>query len=128
MISRSEAEQVHNILIRQFGGGKGIRDLGALESALSRPFQKFDNRDLYESIIDKAAALIESIITNRPFVDGNKRTGYVLMRLFLNKNGIDINAKQEEKYNFVIKIAAGKSNFNDIVHWLKHYTNKTNGG
>ena len=128
MISRSEAEQVHNILIRQFGGGKGIRDLGALESALSRPFQKFDNRDLYESAIDKAAALIESIITNHPFVDGNKRTGYVLMRLFLNKNGIDISATQEEKYNFVIKIAAGKSNFNDIVYWLKHFTTKTNGG
>ena len=128
MISRYEAEQVHNILIQQFGGGKGIRDLGALESALSRPFQKFDNRDLYESIIDKAAALIESIITNRPFVDGNKRTGYVLMRLFLNKNGIDISATQEEKYNFVIKIAAGKSNFNDIVYWLKHFTTKTNGG
>ena len=128
MISRSEAEQVHNILIQQFGGGKGIRDLGALESALSRPFQKFDNRDLYESTIDKAAALIESIITNHPFVDGNKRTGYVIMRLFLNNNGIDINATQEEKYNFVIQIAAGKSNFNDIVYWLKHFTNKTNGG
>ena len=128
MISRSEAEQVHNILIQQFGGGKGIRDLGALESALSRPFQKFDNRDLYESTIDKAAALIESIITNHPFVDGNKRTGYVLMRLFLNNNGIDINATQEEKYNFVIKIASGKSNFNDIVYWLKNYTTKINGG
>ena len=100
MISLSQAEQIHNILIQQFGGSRGIRDLGALESALSRPFQSFENRDLYESKIDKAAALIESIITNHPFVDGNKRTGYVLMRLFLNETELILT--QPRKKNTIL--------------------------
>lgn len=128
MISLSKAKEIHNILIKEFGGSKGIRDLDALDSALSRPFQKFEDRDLYDSKIDKAAALIESIIANHPFVDGNKRTGYVLMRLFLIENGIDIFATQEEKFNFVIKIASGKSNFKDIVFWLQHFTKKAKTG
>jgi death on curing protein len=77
MISIKEAEQIHKILIDTFGGAHGIRDLSALESALSRPFQTFDDKELYPTAIDKAAALAESILNNHPFVDGNKRTGYV---------------------------------------------------
>ena len=81
MIKLSEALQIHNILIEKFGGSKGVRDEGALKSAISRPYQTFDGNDLYASIVQKAASLIESILVNHPFVDGNKRTGYVLMRL-----------------------------------------------
>ncbi|MGZ5255856.1 MAG: type II toxin-antitoxin system death-on-curing family toxin [Flavitalea sp.] len=67
-----------------------IRDRNGLISALSRPFQSFQGKDLYTSPVQKAAALIESILTNHPFVDGNKRTGYVLMRLLLFKLWIRI--------------------------------------
>ena len=108
MISVSEAILIQDILIEKFGGTRGIRDRGLLESALSRPFQTFDNKDLYPSVIKKAAALIESILINHPFIDGNKRIGYVLMRLFLIDNGLDIFANQDDKYDFVELIEAAK--------------------
>jgi death on curing protein len=128
MISLTQAEQVHKILVEQFGGTSGIRDIEALASALSRPFQTFEGREFYPTAIQKAASLLESVLSNHPFVDGNKRTGYVLMRLLLISYGFDIKATQEEKYNFVIKIASGKSNFNDIINWLEHFTVKLNAG
>jgi death on curing protein len=61
MINIQDAIHVHEVLIDKFGGAKGVRDLPLLESALSRPFQTFGQKDLYSSPIDKAAALIESI-------------------------------------------------------------------
>src|SRR6476620_3058720 len=92
MISLSEVEQIHKILIDQFGGSHGIRDNGTLSSAISRPFSTFDGKELYTTAIQKASALIESILINHPFVDGNKRTGYVLMRILLIEYGLDITA------------------------------------
>ncbi len=125
MISITEVEEIHKVLIEKFGGSLGIRDKTGLESALARPLQTFDSRELYPTVITKAAALIESILTNHPFVDGNKRTGYVLMRLFLITNGFDIAATQEEKYVFVIDIASGTTNFETILDWLsKHIVEK----
>ena len=112
MISLKIAERIHGILIEKFGGAEGIRDLQALESTLLRPFQTFENEYLYPDILSKAAALIESLIGNHPFIDGNKRTGYVLMRLFLISNHAD----------FVMHIASGKMKYDDIIDWLQHHT------
>ncbi len=83
MMDVNTAERIHNILIDQFGGSKGVRDIRGLEAALARPFSTFDGNDLYDTVIDKAAALFESLIISHPFVDGNKRVSYVLMRLLL---------------------------------------------
>src|SRR5262250_1957214 len=102
MISVKEAEEIHKILIDNFGGSHGLRDLGSLESALIRPFQSFENEELYPTVILKAAALLESLLINHPFIDGNKRIGYTLLRLFLLSNGIEMNASQKDKYEFVI--------------------------
>jgi death on curing protein len=121
MISIQETVYIHNLLIKTFGGSSGVRDFQALESALSRPFQTFDNVELYPSIIEKAASLLESLLANHPFVDGNKRTGYVLMRLFLKKNGMDIIADEETKYQFVIDVALGVKRYDDILIWLEDY-------
>ena len=118
MIELEEIEQIHKTLIEFFGGSQGIRDLSALKSALARPFQTFENKDLHPTPIYKAAALIESILINHPFIDGNKRTGYVAMRSFLIANGLDIDATQEEKYEFVINIASGKIRLEEITEWL----------
>ena len=79
-----------------------------MKSALDRPLQTFDKKDLYPTIREKAAALLESIIKNHPFLDGNKRTGYTLCRLILNENDIDIMASDNEKYDFIIQIAKNK--------------------
>jgi death-on-curing protein len=126
MIPIKEVEQLHQILIDKFGGSHGIRDNAALESALARPFQTFDKKDLYPSALEKAASLIESIIINHPFIDGNKRTGYTLLRLFLLQNEIDIIASQDNKYEFVIDIASGTLKYEGIVSWLTLNTQKIN--
>ena len=127
MISIKEAEEFHQILIEAFGGANGIRDLAALESALARPFLTFDDTELHPTPIHKAAALIESILVNHPFIDGNKRTGYVLMRIYLISNGLDILATQEEKYDFVINIASGLTKFESILEWLTKHVVKNSG-
>ena len=121
MIVLQEIKDLHKTLIELFGGSIGIRDLESLKSAISRPFQTFENKDLYPSTIQKAAALIESIVSNHPFIDGNKRTGYVTMRIFLISNGFDIKATQDEKYQFVIAIASGKLKLDKINEWLEEH-------
>ena len=126
MIPFKEVELLHRILIDKFGGSHGIRDKAALESAISRPFQTFDGNDLYSSFLEKAASLIESILVNHPFIDGNKRTGYTLLRLYLIQNGLDINASQDNKYEFVIDIASGTLKYEGILSWLKSNTSKMN--
>jgi death-on-curing protein len=120
MIDINEVEKIHDILIDKFGGAKGIRDKGLLESSINRPFQTFDGQELYPSAVDKAAAIFESIITNHPFIDGNKRTAYVLMRLMLKNHNIDINLGQNDKYDFVIKAASGQLTFDQIKTWINN--------
>jgi death on curing protein len=124
MISISEIILIQDILIEKFGGTRGIRDRELMESAISRPSQTFDHQDLYLTEIEKAAALVESIVTNHPFIDGNKRIGYVLMRLHLLDCGLDIVAGQDDKYAFVIKIASGKSDFDEICDWINNHLKK----
>jgi death on curing protein len=119
MIQIEDVLRIHEVLIDQFGGSKGIRDIGLLKAALYRPFQTFENTELYPSPIEKSAALIESIVINHPFIDGNKRVGYTLMRLLLLENGYDISASQEEKYLFVIGIASGNYKAEQIRQWIK---------
>ena len=126
MIPIKEVEQLHRILIDKFGGSHGIRDNAALESAIARPFQTFDGNDLYPSVLEKAASLIESILVNHPFIDGNKRTGYTLLRLYLIQNALDITASQDNKYEFVINIASGILKYEGILSWLKSNTVKMN--
>ena len=71
MISVEQVLKIHTIAIERFGGANGVRDAGALTSALARPFQTFEGEDLYPTILEKAAAISESFIVNHPFVDGS---------------------------------------------------------
>ena len=124
MISVKDALRIHTIIIEKIGGTNGLRDEGALQSALARPFATFDSAELYHYPVDKAAALVESIIVNHPFVDGNKRMGYVLMRLLLMKYHCDIVASQDEKYSFIIGIATGQLKTEQIKNWLEQHAVK----
>jgi death on curing protein len=122
MIDANTVLAIHSVLIEKFGGGNGVRDYPGLLSALARPYATFDNVELYPDVLSKASALIESIVYNHPFIDGNKRTGWVLLRIFLIKNKLDIYTDQESKYNFVIQIASGNLKFDGILNWLKENT------
>jgi death-on-curing protein len=113
---------IHELLIEKYGGIHGIRDIKSLESAIARPFMTFEKENLYPTPILQATALIESLISNHPFLDGNKRIGYVMMRFFLMQNKIDLKATQSEKYDFVMKIASGQLNFDQIKAWISDKT------
>jgi death on curing protein len=118
MIKQEDVLKIHKLLIDQFGGSHGVRDESSLNSAINRPFATFDQQELYPEPVDKAAAILESIVTNHPFIDGNKRTGYVLARLLLLKSGLDIKATQEEKYEMVIAASKGEWKYEKIRDWI----------
>ncbi len=122
MIELADVLSIHKILIENFGGASGLRDESLLSSALQRPFQTFDGKFVYKSILEKAAALVESILINHPFIDGNKRIGYVLLRWYLLQNNIDIVCSEQQKYEFIISIASGEIIFEEIHSWLKKNT------
>ncbi|MBL4730044.1 MAG: type II toxin-antitoxin system death-on-curing family toxin [Sulfurimonas sp.] len=122
MIDISDVIKIHKLLIVKYGGLEGIRDKGLLDSSINRPFQTFSKNELYPSVIDKASVLIESIVKNHPFVDGNKRVGLYLCLVFLQQNGYKIDATDNEKYDFVILIAESKINFENIKTWIYSHT------
>lgn len=115
---------VHRELIEIYGGSYGIRDKDSLESALNRPFQYFGGVELYPTPELKAAAIIQSILINHPFVDGNKRVGYYLARAILLHFGFDISASENEKYDFVIAVAEGRFEIENIEKWFVKNTVK----
>ncbi|HUM70888.1 MAG TPA: type II toxin-antitoxin system death-on-curing family toxin, partial [Chloroflexota bacterium] len=78
---------IHARLIATTGGEHGVRDIGLLESAVARPQATFDGVELYPDLFHKAAALMESLAQNHPFVDGNKRTAITATAMFLRRNG-----------------------------------------
>jgi death-on-curing protein len=120
MIELKDVLIFHEQLIEKFGGTLGIRSIELLESAISRPYQTFDGQELHSGPVDKAAAILESIVINHPFLDGNKRTGYVLMRLMLMQEGLDVDAEENEKYEFVIQVASGKLKLGEIKIWIQN--------
>jgi len=119
MITKEEILLIHDQVVKLHGGANGVRDMNGLESAIARPYQSFGGDDLYPSCFEKSAAIGESIIMNHPFVDGNKRTGYVLMELMLRLENVRITATDDELYQFVIDISTGEKRFEEIVDWLK---------
>lgn len=87
---------LHRLVLDQSGGATGLRDLGALESAVGQPRQSFGGVDLYPHLPSKAAALGFSLIQNHPFVDGNKRVGHAALETFLQLNGAELSASVDE--------------------------------
>jgi death-on-curing protein len=119
MISVELAVSAHEILIDEFGGSKGVRDINLLESALNRPYATFDGIDLYPSAIEKATALFESLIINHPFMDGNKRIAYLLTEVILREDGLLLDVSQSEKYKLVISASIGEFRFDEIKAWIE---------
>lgn len=109
---------IHKRQIAEHGGINGIRDENLLSSALARP----QNLQAYGDNIEipqLAAAYAFGITKNHPFLDGNKRTAYVVMRTFLLINGYDIEATQEEKYLTFIALAEGELSEEKLFEWVK---------
>lgn len=93
-----------------------------LESAINRPFQVFEGVELYKSVYEKGSALLESIIKNHPFIDGNKRTALLVLFALFKRNEIRLIASEEEMYNLIVNIATSEISFNEIVKNLQQYS------
>jgi death-on-curing protein len=107
----------HNELLNRFGGSTGIRDEGLLESAMSKPQQLYH----YESpsLFEMAASYGFGIVKNHPFVDGNKRTGFIAAALFLEKNGYRFTAPEAEAVIQTLALAAGELDQAGFAEWLQ---------
>jgi len=116
---------IHARLIAETGGEHGIRDLGLLSSAVSRPQAVFDGIELYPNVHRKAAALLESLIISHPFVDGNKRTGITAAAMFLQINRYALTASNQEVESFVLSVASGEQTLDGITGWLKSHSTST---
>lgn len=116
-LDESEVLAFHEELLARFGGAAGIRDAGLLESALHRPRQRWHYGD--PSFPELAAAYGAGIVMNHPFVDGNKRTGFLAAALFLETNGYRFEASEEEVVERTLALAAGAIGEEDYAAWLE---------
>ena len=112
-----EVIALHHALIDEFGGAHGIRDEGALASAIMRPQMGY-----YDDLIQEAAALLESLTMNHPFVDGNKRAAFGATEVFLGLNGYFIDCDSLEAYSFFMQLFETNSfRFAELNTWLEEH-------
>ena len=112
-----EVVAIHDLLIEEIGGAHGLRDEGALASAVLRPQMGY-----YNGIIEEAAALLESLSQNHPFVDGNKRVAFVVTDLFLRLNGSYIDCGRDAAYTFFMELYETNSfRFANLIPWLEEH-------
>ena len=110
---------LYNIMVDNTGGTIGIRDESLLESALNAPFQTFSNIELYPTLIEKASRLCYGLISNHPFIDGNKRIGVYSMLVYLKLNNSNITFTDDEILDIALKTAASIYKYEDILNILK---------
>lgn len=115
--SPDEVIALHDALIAELGGSAGLRDRGALESALFRPQMGY-----YDGIVEEAAAMMESLAMNHPFVDGNKRAAFFTTDAFLRDNGCFIDCSNDEAYQFFMHLFDTNSfRFAELAVWLSDH-------
>lgn len=115
---------IHFRVTKRTGGSQGVRDLGLLESAVYRPQASFDGKDLYVGVFNKAAALLQSLLKNHPFVDGNKRTALTCAGVFLKINGYKLVNARKEEVEFAIKVDNEHLGLEEIASWLRKNSRK----
>ncbi len=107
-LSLGEIVALHQAVLNQTGGATGIRELGALESALAQPRATFGGTDLHVTFVQKAATLGFSLTLNPPFVDGNKRAAHAAMEVFLMLNGVELIGTVDEHERLMLDLADGR--------------------
>lgn len=120
-VTTADALFFHRLLIERYGGAAGVRDLGALESALHRPQTGY-----YDTILHEAASLVESLVQNHPFVDGNKRVAFAVVDVFLRINGHGITADSTSIYAHMMQLFAAHSfDLEHLIPWLQQIVRPT---
>lgn len=124
-LSVGQVLALHAIQIERFGGSRGLRDRGALESAVARPQMTFGGDDLYPDVGAKAAALLHSLLQNHRFVDGNKRVGAHAMVLFLLANGHEPEFSPTELTEMTLGVARGELAAEALAIWIRQRSRRS---
>ena len=112
---------LHDALIQTSGGSNGLRDESLLDSAVFAPIQTFDGKDLYPTLIDKASRLAFGLITNHPFIDGNKRIGTHAMLVLLAINRLELEYNDEDLIEVILQVAAGELSEVLLHQWIAEH-------
>ena len=118
-LTLGEVLALHRRILAESGGTSGVRDLGAIASAVSQPKVSIGGQDAYPTLIEKAAALGFSLIRNHGFLDGNKRIAHAAMEVFLVMNDMEISASVEEQERFMLSLAASEVTREGLIDWLR---------
>jgi len=112
--------RMHMSLIDRYGGEAGLRDAGLLHSAIAMPQASFGGEFLHSDLFEMAAAYLFHIVQNHPFVDGNKRTGAASAIIFLDINGIEIEANEEGLVDLTLRVATGQVGKKEIAEFFRN--------
>lgn len=118
-IRRDTVLAIHEAQIAEHGGLLGLRDAGLLDSALARPRIVGASAEFQRNVPALGARYAIAVIRSHPFIDGNKRVGLVLLELFLNLNGYDLETTDEESFGAIIALAAGKISDDEFIAWVR---------
>lgn len=117
-IPKDVAVALHLRQVAEHGGDAGTRDDSLLESALARPLQRYPSADLFAL----AASYATGLAKNHPFIDGNKRTAFVVYRLFLLRNGFTVTADKLDRYITMLNLTSGEMDEDAFAAWLRENT------
>lgn len=118
-LSIEDVLELHADQVALYGGEHGVRDLGLLESAIAQPQATFDGTFLHKDVFEMAAAYMFHVVQNHPFLDGNKRTGAVAALVFLDLNGIEIDAPKGSLYDLTMSVATGQASKAQIAEYFR---------
>ncbi|MFA6954616.1 MAG: type II toxin-antitoxin system death-on-curing family toxin [Thermoanaerobaculia bacterium] len=117
-LSEGEILELHRRIIEQSGGSAGVRDHAALASSVAQPFQTYAGDELYPTLAHKAAALCFFLISNHPFIDGNKRIGHAAIEVTLMLNGYELAASVDDQERTILQVASGALNREQFTSWV----------
>lgn len=127
LLTLGEVIALHRRILVESGGRPGVRDLGAIASAVAQPKVSVGGQDAYPTLTEKAAALGYSLVRSHGFVDGNKRIAHAAMEVFLVLNGVEISATVDEQERFMLSLAAGEVSREGLALWLASNTGPVGG-
>lgn len=121
ILSVEEIIELHAKMVSRTGGSAGLRDIGLLESAVYSAQAAFGDEEVYPTAEEKAARLMYALVSDHAFIDGNKRIGVFAMLMTLKLNGIAISYSQKELADLGLSVAAGNSQYKDILMWIREH-------
>lgn len=125
-LQTEEVLALHHLLIKQYGGEDGVRDLGLIDSAVNRPRAALVGQEIYSDLSTKAAVLFFSLVKNHGFVDGNKRIGLAACIVFLRLNQHQLNVANKEAVKAALHIANDDITEAELAYWISKHLEESN--